>query len=93
MTTCLSIPKIWNASEDYNKLFKLWEQISNSPFDEDFELDFRNCKFLGHNGVAFLGGLAHFIQPTFSRLFRAKNNICRRTDQETAKLDSVYRKV
>jgi len=68
MTTCLSIPKIWNASEDYNELFKLWEQISNSPFDEDFELDFKNCKFLGHNGVAFLGGLAHFIQHRGGRV-------------------------
>ena len=33
------------------------------------------------------------LQPTFSRLFRTKNNICGRTNQETAKLDSVYRKV
>ena len=33
------------------------------------------------------------IYPTFSRLFRTKNNICGRTNQETAKLDSVYRKV
>ena len=62
MTTCLSIPKIWNASEDYNKLFKLWEQICKSPLNEDFELDFKACNFLGHNGVAFLGGLAHLIQ-------------------------------
>ena len=33
------------------------------------------------------------FEPTFSRLFRTKNNICRRKRQETAKLDSVYRRV
>lgn len=68
MTTCLSIPKIWNASEDYNKLFKLWEQICKSPLDEDFELDFKACNFLGHNGVAFLGGLTHLIQHRGGRV-------------------------
>jgi predicted transposase YdaD len=34
-----------------------------------------------------------FLYPTFSRLFRTKNNICGRKHQETAKLDSVYRRV
>jgi len=63
MTTRFSIPSIWIASKDCNKLFKLWEQISKLPLtDLDIELNFEDCKFLSHNGVAFLGGLAHFIE-------------------------------
>ena len=33
------------------------------------------------------------LKPTFSRLFRTKNNNCGRKRQETAKLDSVYQRV
>ena len=33
---------------------------------------------------------SHAIYPTFSRLFRTKNNICGRKHQEIAKLASVY---
>jgi len=33
------------------------------------------------------------LKPTFSRLFRTKNNICGRKRQEIAKLDFVYQRV
>ena len=33
------------------------------------------------------------LKPTFSRLFRTKDNNCGRKRQETAKLDSVYQRV
>ena len=64
MTTRISIPTTWNTSEHCNKLFEIWEQVSelSSTNNPNIELDFHHCNFLSHNGVAFLGGLAHFIK-------------------------------
>ena len=64
MTKRFSIPTTWNTSDHCNKLFELWDQISQLPLRNNLhiEFSFHKCKFLSHNGVAFLGGLAHFIE-------------------------------
>jgi len=63
MTTVISIPNIYIASEHYNHLFNIWYEITQLPQTHlDIALDFQDCTFLSHNGVAFLGGLAHFVQ-------------------------------
>jgi hypothetical protein len=63
MPISFSVPRIYTASEHYNHLFQIWHEITQLPqANLDISLDFQKCSFLSHNGVAFLGGLAHFIQ-------------------------------
>ncbi|MEH1792320.1 MULTISPECIES: hypothetical protein [unclassified Nostoc] len=47
----------------FNKLFKLRDEIEQLPQDcLNIKVDFHYCEFLGHYGVAFLGGLFRFIE-------------------------------
>jgi hypothetical protein len=53
------VPTINDCFDDWDCLFKLWNQINNK--DSFITFDFSQCQFLRHNAVAFLGGLARFI--------------------------------
>ncbi|NET39374.1 MAG: hypothetical protein F6K19_46645 [Cyanothece sp. SIO1E1] len=47
----------------FDKLVKIWDDITQLPEDcLDITVDFHYCEFLGHHGVAFLGGLVHLIE-------------------------------
>ncbi len=59
----LDVPTIYYNSQCFKKLLELWQILSDLP-DGSLNITFRfsKCKFLAHNGVAFLGGLAHYIE-------------------------------
>jgi hypothetical protein len=62
-TTWVDVPTIYYNSQCFKKLFELWKIISDLPDDSlDVTFNFSKCRFLAHNGVAFLGGLAHCIE-------------------------------
>lgn len=56
----LKIPTINDGPQDFDKLFKLWEQVNDDFLDVTF--DFSRCGFLRQNAVAFIGGLARLIE-------------------------------
>jgi hypothetical protein len=59
--TTLSVPTINDyTAADFDVLFNLWNQVNNDNLDVTFE--FRGCRFLRHNAVAFFGDLTHLIQ-------------------------------
>jgi|GEM_PF-4550027 len=59
----INIPTIWNSNDHYNSLFKLWDNINQNSINQlEITFDFKECKFLSHNGVAFLGGLVELIK-------------------------------
>lgn len=61
MKITLSIPTINDYSvADFDVLFNFWNQVNNDNLDVTFE--FSRCRFLRHNAVAFLGGLARLIE-------------------------------
>jgi hypothetical protein len=62
-STLIQVPQIYTKSQHFNQLLAMWQLIDQLPDSElDITFDFRKCTFLAHNGVAFLGGLAHWIQ-------------------------------
>jgi hypothetical protein len=62
-STLIEVPQIYTTSNHFNQLFELWATISQIPDRSlNISFSFRNCKFLGHNGVAFLGALARWIE-------------------------------
>lgn len=62
----LTIPSIANSSKGFDKLFLLWdkicEYINQSPTSIFVIINFSACRFLSPSAVAFLGGIARFIQ-------------------------------
>jgi len=54
------IPTVNDEPEDFAKLFHIWQQVKDNS--EDIKFDFSKCGFLRPNAVAFLGGLARFIE-------------------------------
>ncbi|MGK7882667.1 MAG: hypothetical protein AB4060_21590 [Crocosphaera sp.] len=56
----IDIPTINDSSQDWDSLFQIWNQVKNDYSNITF--DFSKCNFLRQNAVAFLGGLARFIQ-------------------------------
>ena len=46
----------------FDRLFYAWHQIQVHEGHLNVKIDFQYCDFLGHEGVAFLGGLAHLIK-------------------------------
>ena len=59
----LCLDTISDRPGHFDKLFRICHAIAQLPEDcLDITIDFHYCEFLGHTGVAFLGGLAHLIQ-------------------------------
>lgn len=63
----LQVPTINDGPHDFDRLFDLWNQVNDDRLTVAF--DFSSCKFLQHNGVAFLGGLARLIEYRHGRVF------------------------
>ncbi|MCG9891377.1 MAG: hypothetical protein MH252_09900 [Thermosynechococcaceae cyanobacterium MS004] len=62
MTIELKVPKIYVTSDCCYALFNLWQSIRQLPSQSlDIILNFQQCTFLSHIGVAFLGGLVHYV--------------------------------
>ncbi len=59
----LYVDTIDDCQHHINRLFKDWDEIQQLPMNNlNITVDFHYCEFLGHIGVAFLGGLARLIQ-------------------------------
>ena len=59
----LYVRTIDDCPRNVNRLFKDWYDITQLPEDSlKITVDFHYCKFLGHIGVAFLGGIARLIE-------------------------------
>lgn len=56
----LDIPTINDNPGDFDRLFGLWREVND--FSGDVTFDFRLCRFLRPNAIAFLGGLARLIE-------------------------------
>lgn len=55
------IPRLNDASTDFDKLFKFWQQLSELE-KPTVHFNFTHCDFLRDNAVAFLGGLIRLTQ-------------------------------
>ena len=55
----LSVPTVNDDPFDFDWLFHLWRQANDDHLD--IEINFNACRFLRHNAVAFLGGLARLV--------------------------------
>jgi len=62
----LDIPTINDRAADFDKLFRLWNAAKGSSLEVIF--DFSPCDFLRPNAIAFLGGLARFIENRNGRV-------------------------
>lgn len=60
MSLTLEIPTINDAPKDFDCLFELWQQVQTET--EEVIFDFSRCYFLRQNAVAFLGGMARWIE-------------------------------
>ena len=60
MQQVVQVPTLNDSPSDFQNLFSLWKQVA--LYDEDVLFDFTHCRFLRPNAVAFLGGLARFLQ-------------------------------
>jgi hypothetical protein len=59
----LYLSNIDGEDRSVTKLFILFQQIQLLPLEKlDFIVDFNYCQFINHVGVAFLGGLARWIE-------------------------------
>jgi hypothetical protein len=60
MPTRIYIPRINDSQLDFEKLFRIWNQVND--YSQNVVFDFSKCTFLRPNAVAFLGGLARLIE-------------------------------
>lgn len=59
----LCVPTIYDLPHHFDKLFRLWHEIEHLPIERlNITVNFHYCEFLGHNGVAFLGGLVRLVE-------------------------------
>jgi hypothetical protein len=69
MTVTLKIPKIYHTSNCFHVLLDIWQKINQHLItDNHLELDFQDCNFLSHVGVAFLGGLVYHTEKQGGKL-------------------------
>ncbi|WP_449244053.1 ATP-binding protein [Desulfobacca acetoxidans] len=57
--TVLPVPTINDHPVDFDQLFHLWNSVNDDNIEVEF--NFTRCRFLRHNAVAFLGGLARLV--------------------------------
>ncbi|MEM6350830.1 MAG: ATP-binding protein [Cyanobacteria bacterium P01_D01_bin.14] len=59
----LYIETLSDQPRHFDKLVGLWQSLHQLPLaNTNLTLNFNYCEFLGHNGVAFLGGLAQLVK-------------------------------
>jgi hypothetical protein len=69
MALRLKIPKIYSTSQCCHALFEMWQSVNQQPQAcLDLTIDFQKCSFLSHLGVAFLGGLVHYVRSQGGKL-------------------------
>jgi len=56
----IKIPRLNDGSNDFRKLFEIFDSVKE--LNENIKFDFSLCVFLRPNAVAFLGGLARYIE-------------------------------
>lgn len=56
----IRIKTINDLPSDFSTLFRYFSEAINSPYP--VRLDFINCKFIKHNGSAFLGALRRYLE-------------------------------
>jgi anti-sigma regulatory factor (Ser/Thr protein kinase) len=56
----IDVPRINDDFDDFMTLFNIWNSVNNC--NNDIEFDFSYCRFLRQNAVAFLGGMARYLQ-------------------------------
>ena len=65
----LYVPTVYDSSHHFDRLIKLCNEVNQMPQEAlDITVDFHYCQFLGHNGVAFLGGLARLVESRGSKV-------------------------
>jgi anti-sigma regulatory factor (Ser/Thr protein kinase) len=65
----LCLDTIGDRPGHFDKLFRTCHEIAQLSEDcLDITIDFNYCEFIGHSGVAFLGGLAHLIKKRGGRV-------------------------
>lgn len=65
----LCLDTISDRPGHFDKLFKICYEVAQLPEDcLDITINFNYCEFIGHSGVAFLGGLVHLIQSRGGRV-------------------------
>ena len=57
----LPVPRINDARQDFEELFRLGDAAISSP-DDHVEFEFSGCRFIRHNGVVFLGAVARYLE-------------------------------
>lgn len=68
-SSLLYVQTISDEFRCFNKLIELWSEIQQLPENRlDIKVDFHYCEFLGHNGVAFLGGLVRLVESRGGRV-------------------------
>ena len=60
MPSVLKVPAVKDEAEDFYHLFELWNAVERA--NDDIVFDFSECESFMQNGVAFLGGLAHYVE-------------------------------
>jgi hypothetical protein len=69
MTVILKIPKIYHSSDCFHALLDIWQKVNEHlKNDQHLEIDFQDCNFLSHVGVAFLGGLVYHTEKQGGKL-------------------------
>lgn len=59
----LCVNTIEDCPHHVDKLFRVWHEITQIPEDYlKLRVDFHYCEFLGHIGVAFLGGIVRLVE-------------------------------
>jgi anti-sigma regulatory factor (Ser/Thr protein kinase) len=65
----LYLDTLSDSSSHFDKLFRIYHQITQLPEDcLDITINFNYCEFIGHSGVAFIGGLVHLIKALDGRV-------------------------
>lgn len=66
MNPIVRVPTITDNHDGFEKLFRIWQEVNDYTYQlRPIQLDFSKCSFLGHNAVAFLGGLARYIGNSY----------------------------
>ena len=83
MSLILEIPTINDTPKDFDCLFQLWQQVQAET--EEVILNFSRCYFLRQNAVAFLGGMARWIEKRRCKVIfdweTVKKHICENLKQ------------
>ncbi|MEA3311467.1 MAG: ATP-binding protein [candidate division WOR-3 bacterium] len=64
----INIPTLGYYRSDYDKMFRILRDVNQWEGLDNVAFDFSQCRFLAHNAVAFLGGLARLLEDRGCRV-------------------------